>query len=311
LPSGRPNYQFHLQYPDFHLFVAKKSQPNGQTPNVLVSLSSKLLWTQGEQAAVDLVLKELAELADGTVRECRMSRCDLAADILVPNGLSDVMIRDHFVSHAQEIRPIIKKGKLETMYVGAKGADIQLRIYNKSLEILHSEKPWFNALWAFDRSVSNVWRFEYQIRRPFLRAFKINSLDDLLSRRTDLWIYLTHEWFSLRLCDNENVTRRSIHPLWKIVQASFQKWGPSREGLQRVRQVPSLDSDRVVKQLASRLVGFAARESITDFDEALAKAIDVLRTEFRDRDFTEELLRKRIQLGISQEGKEKHELSAA
>ena len=63
LPSGKPNYPFHLQYPGFHLYLSRKSRPDGETPNVFVSLKSELLWHRGERAAIELVQQELADLA--------------------------------------------------------------------------------------------------------------------------------------------------------------------------------------------------------------------------------------------------------
>lgn len=298
LPGGKPNYPFHVQYPGFQLYLSRKSRPDGETPNVFVSLNSQLLWDRGERAAVDLVRHELSELANGTVRECRMSRCDLAVDLLLPGGVTDGFVREHAVSHVRKQRIITDNGELETLYVGVTDSEILLRIYDKSVEVLLHDKLWFLPLWGLTEN-TDVWRFEFQIHRPMLKACQINSLDDLLTKRADLWVHLTHDWFSLRLPDNENVTRRTVQPLWRTLQECAERFGPSPEPLQRLRCRPSTDSQRVVKQAASRLVGFAARERLTEFDTALAKLNDALRAEFRDRNFGEECQRKAIQLGIN------------
>ncbi len=303
LPGGKPNYQFHLQYPGFHLYVSRKSRPDGDTPNVFVSLNSHFLWDQGERAAVVVVQKELSELAQGTIRECRMSRCDLAVDLLVPGGLTDGFIRDHAVSRAGEQRIVVKHSAMQTHYIGAPNSEISLRVYNKSIEILRSNKLWFLPLWGLVEN-ANVWRFEFQVRRPMLDACQINSLEDLLTKRGELWRYLTESWFSLRLHDDENATRRTVHPLWGTLQGCAERLGPRGEPLRRVRCLPSTDSQCVMKQAASRLVGFAARERLSEFDDALMKLCEALRCEFQDRNFVEECQLKAIQLGINPKGDE-------
>ena len=297
LPGGKPNYPFHLQYPGFQLYLSRKSRPDGETSNVFVSLNAKLLWHQGEQAAVELVTSELADLAGGTVRECRMSRCDLAVDLWLPGGLTDDFVRRQAVSHASQQRIFTEQDRLQTMYVGGKDSGILLRIYDKSVEVAHREKLWFLPLWGLTEN-ADVWRCEFQVRRPILKAFGIHSLDDLRTRRADLWQYLTDHWFSLRLCDDENTTRRTVHPLWQIVQQCADRFGPLTEPLRRHRSPPSLDASRSVRQAAGSLVGFAARKGLTTFDAALHELSEELRQQFQSRNFGNDQQRKTIQLGI-------------
>lgn len=206
LPGGKPNYQFHLQYPGFQLYLSRKSSPDGETPNVFVALNSETLWHCGERESIELVQRELRDVAPGTVQQCRMSRCDLAADLLIPGGISDRFIREHLVSYANEGRILTKNDAMQTQYIGGTSSDISLRIYNKSTEIRCNDKLWFLTLWDVPET-AEVWRFEFQIRRPALKAFQNNSLDDLLQKRAGLWQYLTTDRLSLRLNDNENSTR--------------------------------------------------------------------------------------------------------
>lgn len=297
LPGGKPNYPFLLKYHDFQLYLSRKSRPEGETSNVFVSLNAQLLWQVGERAAIERVQSELAALAGGTIRECRMSRCDLAVDLWLPGGLTDGFVRRHAVSHARQHRLFLDHDQLQTMYVGATDSEILLRIYDKSVEIVANDKLWFLSLWGLEEN-TDVWRFEFQIRRPFLKQCRIDSLDDLLARRADLWQYLTDNWFTLRLCDHENSSRRTVHPLWQMLQQCAERFGPSTEPLKRLPPQPSLDPSRSVRQAAGALIGLAARTNTTTFEAALQELNDGLRREFESRNFDDDLQRKAIELGI-------------
>ena len=212
--------------------------------------------------------------------------------------MTEGLIREHAVTSVREQRIVIKSDAMQTHYVGAPDSEISLRIYDKSAEILHSQKHWFLPLWGLEEC-SDIWRFEFQIRRPMLKACQIHSLDDLLAKRGELWQYLTECRFSLRLHDNDNVTRRSVHPLWLALQQCAERFGPTAEPLQRIQSRPSIDSEPIVQQVAARVPGFAARERLTELDDTLQKLVERVRVEFRNRNFQEECHLKAIQLGIS------------
>lgn len=95
--------------------------------------------------------------------------------------------------------------------LSAPGAPVRLRIYDKSKEIKKSGKLWFGEFWGTEEPM-NVWRIEYQLRRAPLKQFGINSIDDLTEKIGGLWSYLSENWFSLRLQDNEQQNRRSLLP---------------------------------------------------------------------------------------------------
>lgn len=113
--------------------------------------------------------------------------------------------------------------KLETFYVGAPGAEIRLRIYDKGKEIGKTGKEWFLPLWGRD-GPEDIWRVEFQLRREALKDLDIDNLDDLVSALGGIWRYLTEEWFSLRQHDNKRQNRRSLFPWWKEVQ-QIKKFG--------------------------------------------------------------------------------------
>lgn len=295
--GGKPNYPFLLQYPGFQLYLSRKARPDGQTPNLYISLKAETLWHLGEQAAIDLVLAELQDLAPGAVRECRMSRCDLAVDLQIAGGLDDRLLRDHAVSQSDQYQFMLKKNRLETFYVGAKDSPIQLRIYDKSVETIKKEKFWFLPLWGLELNV-DVWRVEFQLRRPFLKSCGIDSLEQLLQARGVLWSYLTGTWFSLRAEDNAHVSRRSILQFWEVVQGAFSSLETDAEPLRRQSPKPSPDPSRVIQQAASLLVGYGARRQLTDLGTAAHEFLQALQETLSENEFQIACQRKAIQLGV-------------
>jgi len=148
LPGGRqPSYRWHLQWPEFHLFVAKGAEPHNQSPNLLASVNSETLWRHGLSAAVQLVVDEVIKLG-GHVRNIKPSRCDLSADFLIPDGLTlDFLLELRTPSQTKHSHNMSGEN-LETFYQGGKKSPIQLRIYNKSLEIAAGgTKYWFYDIW--------------------------------------------------------------------------------------------------------------------------------------------------------------------
>ena len=297
LASGKPNFQFHMQFADFNLYLSRTPGPIGDTPNVFVSLSSQLLWERGPRAAVEHVKSQLAELADGVVKEERINRCDLCVDTLVPGGLTDDFVRRHAVCRSKDRRIHLGSDDLQTFYQGQPGAEIMLRFYDKSVEIEASGKAWFLPLWQITEN-GDVWRCEFQLRRPALKGFGINSLNELSEKQGQVWRYLTEEWFSLRQHDNENTARRTVVPLWQLIQATAERFGVCDERIRRAASVRSTDTSFLVKRVAGSVIGLAARKGINDLTEAWRQLEIEIAEEMKVRDFKQEVQRKQIELGI-------------
>jgi len=182
--------------------------------------------------------------------------------------------------------------------VGASDADIKLKIYHKSLEILLSGKDWFHDLWNLNVS-TGVWRVEFQIRRDLLRSLDIDTVDDLLAKAADLWRYLTTEWFSLRLLDDPNATRRTVHPWWEVVQQCEERFGTGTGSCHRRQRQPSAKIEPSINLIAGLLVGVAARAGLRTFEDANALVSGALNTLFEKREFLTEVQLKSLQLGIN------------
>lgn len=187
--------------------------------------------------------------------------------------------------------------QLQTFYVGAKSSPIQIRIYDKGVEIRkYGTKLWFSVVWGIE-DFTRVWRIEYQLRRPTLKSFRIDSPDDLLNKSGALWKYLTEQWFSLRLPDNETTTRRTVHPFWKDVQAVAHQFGIPTISLDRDLSTVPADVKTCLSQIKGRIMTFAARTGCNSWEEACELLKIELSLIVNDKQFMDLLQTKKIQLG--------------
>jgi len=137
---------------------------------------------------------------------------------------------------------------------------------------------------------------EFQIRREVLKEFGINQMADLVAKAGGLWSYLTGHWFSLRLPDDSNVSRRTIHPWWQAVQAMADQFGPACE-ISRDFSSQLASVEWYISHCSGCLVGYAARRNLQDFESAAASLVDDMRNYYLGKDFAELLAVKSILLG--------------
>ena len=311
LPSGRkcifrpggkaPNYRFHLQFEAYNLFIAKTAKP-GKSPNVYLSISSKTLWLNGIDTALSWITEDLKAIGKGKILFVQVSRVDLCADFWIPGGLSHEFLLSHKATRTDKGNIYLGKDKLETYYVGNVKSPVQLRIYNKGLEVGQGgTKFWFLDLWKRE-STEDVWRIEFQIRRPELKRFGINLLDDLKEKRAGLWRHLTMKWFSLRLEDNKKTDRKTIHPLWCSVQDCFNQGNSDNELQPLPKSVVDVSPEWHLSHIDGCLSSFAARLGITNREDALLELQNLLNRRNNTKDFEDACIKKAIQKGTLSDG---------
>ncbi len=298
LPGGKPPaYRWHLQWPEFHLYLGRSPEPQQKTPNGYASINAKTLWSMGVPGAVEFVSRRI-KMLEGELQSIKPSRCDLAADFRLSGPLELPFLLDHRVPQHVQHSHNMTGSSLETFYHGAKKSPIQLRIYDKALEVFKGgTKLWFYDLWGATPA-DQVWRVEYQLRRESLKQFGINTVEDLIEKSGGLWQYLTEDWFSLRERDDSNTSRRTVLPWWEVVQSCAEQFGPSMK-LYRSLETVGADSAWYVSHCAGCLVGYAARERLMSFEEAAASIMRRMSTYFEQHDFQSKLSVKSIQLGYS------------
>ncbi len=123
MPSGRKyifhaggkgnNYRFHLEFPQYHLFIGKATSAD-KSPNVFVSLNSKTIWFQQIETALREIACDLKFIGGGIIKRIQPSRCDLAADFQVPGGFSYEFLKSHKVTRSRKTNSYLTGDTLET-----------------------------------------------------------------------------------------------------------------------------------------------------------------------------------------------------
>ncbi len=295
LPGGKPpNYRFHLQFPEYHLYIAK-SIKFGKSPNVYISINASALWHVELATILELIEYDLSSFG-GTIESIKPSRVDLCADFRMNAGISFPFLEAHRVSRSHKINSIHSGPDLETYYCGSTASPVRLRIYDKSKEIAVSNKQWFINLWGVD-SEAIVWRVEFQLRRPLLKQFRIYTLDDLWQTIGSIWEYLTGEWFSLRLPDNEKAERRTVHPWWAAVQNCRERFGDSI-GVRRIYASDTLEPiQNTLAHIMGRLYTVAAIRGIDDRQKAIVDLFQMIFEKSSDEKFVSEYQKRIIRFG--------------
>ena len=203
-------------------------------PNFFVTFRSQALWKESAFSLHAKFLKWISSVGYRTYHREGITRVDFSFDYNLP---SMDFNEDSFVSYSSKDSKHREDGKAQTFTLG-KG-DIVLRVYDKVAEIKQqSDKVWFYLLWEQDE---NVWRIEWQVRKPALRKFGIITFVDLRYKQGDLLHYLAVEHDTLRIPnDDSNSSRWLLHPLWIDLQeriAELDHLGTSRiDGQQAVME---------------------------------------------------------------------------
>lgn len=296
--SSKRNYRFHLQYPDFHMWIADTCEPKGY-PNVYVSPTAKTLWTIGLDEFLTGLHRWFFELG-ATVDQVQVSRVDLAADFYIESGMTLDFLRSHRVSRTRSTNHYEDDDTLETFYLGRKASPVQARIYDKLKKVLKTpETAFFMALWG---GPVQAWRVEFQLRRTLLRQLNINTVDDLKAQAGGLWTYLTDEWFSLRLPDNRNTKRRTVHPWWAQVQNLAGFFGPACSISRDLADIPKVPTGWYVAHIAGCMPPLAARLGLAQLDQALDAMLDLVRDKLGMKSWDDEYAKQRIRLQQLPEG---------
>lgn len=313
LPSGRicnfrpngkgENYRFHLQFEAYNLYIGIAARP-GSSPNVYLSIDAKTLWFNGIETALSWIAEDLKAIGGGSIQFVQVSRLDLCCDFWIPGGFSYDFLRTHKITHNRTGHLYWDENDaVETYYVGKEEAPIRLRIYNKGVEVKlkNGKKLWFLDLWQRE-SPEDIWRTEFQLRRPALKEFGINTLEDLKEKKAGLWRYLTSKWFSLRLPDNEKAERRTIHPFWCAVQECFQQNAPYNDVKRVYRSAGAATPEWHLSHIDGCLSSFAAHLGISNREDAIRELQNRLSRRNNDKDFENACIKKAIQRGTLSNG---------
>jgi len=297
LPSGlAPNYRYQLKFPEHRLYISITNPPKN-SPNVYVRISAESLWLQGLGEAINQPFDDLREF-HGEITKQLVSRCDLCADFSLPEPPTLDFLKAWMVSRSNSTRHYEKNGQLETFYAGQGGAKIQVRIYDKGKEILKSQKLWFSKIWGGGKH-KHIWRVEFQLTRPALKDFGVDTVEDLCREAGGIWSYLTHNWFSLRNPENGRQNRREIHPWWQAVQAVAPQFGAAKEATRLGKDDLLQPAGWYVQHIAGMLPSFAARQGIRDLCDAIHELSNHVICYWYDKDFLAAYDKRLFRLGFA------------
>jgi hypothetical protein len=269
---------------------------------VYLSIAASTLWRHGIETALVWIDDDLKAIGNGTIQQVKVSRLDLCTDFHIPGGISHEFLLSHKITHNDKGKLFLDKNELQTYYVADASSPIQLRIYNKGLEVRKmGTKLWFLELWGRDSS-EDVWRFEFQIRRPALKEFGVNTLDDLKDKQAGIWAYLTSKWFSLRLPDNDKAERRTVHPLWCAIQGCTKQLGPDCKVKRVYGSTGNASPEWHLSHIDGCLSSFAALLGVTTREDALRELGIRLNRRNNAVDFETACRKKAIQYGTLNQG---------
>lgn len=237
-PYGtKSGYPFVIENGDFNIQLGEYNKPN-----FYVQFFSQALWRESAYLLHDKFLQWAASVGLTPYRPESLSRVDYCFDYNLPEIDFN---EDCFKSTAAKDSKHRGNRKDQTFTFGA-GGDIVLRLYDKVAEIKQkSDKVWFYTLWGQD---ADVWRIEWQVRKPVLKDMDIATFDDLKKQIGDLLRYLSTDHTSLRVPNNDsNSSRWPLHPLWVDL-------------LERIAELPHLGVSRIHGQnsvLEERMVRMA------------------------------------------------------
>jgi hypothetical protein len=253
-----------------HIAVRVNPYAAQNLPSVGVELRALYLWQKGALEAArqaQAVADALTQASFPGEEALRVSRIDLAVDF--QGWIPRVEDEDRFVTRAAD-RAMHKQRRAFTGFMFGRG-DLAARLYDKTLEIQHSGKPWFRQVWArspaYDPSVP-VWRLEFQVKREALRAMRargdgdapvaIDTWPDALAHARGLWRLLSSRWLALRL-PRTGKTRQRVAPEWQTLHArgfACGTWAGTDADL--YREARQAGAERTTAQLAGYLArGFA------------------------------------------------------
>jgi len=270
-----------------HMAVRVNPYAAANLPSVGVELRALYLWQKGAAEAS----RQAQAVADALTNPplpgdelLRVSRIDLAVDFQgwLPSPGDDV----RFVTRAGD-RAQHRQGRAFTGFMFGRGV-LAARLYNKSIEIERSGKPWFRTIWArspgYDPGAP-VWRLEFQVKREALRAIKakgtepmaIDTWQDALGHAGGLWRLLSSRWLALRLPRTKR-TRQLLAPEWAALHAQGFADGPwSGTDSDLYREARQAGSERTTAQLAGYLArGFAEHQFHDDIGARLEEALPLI-----------------------------------
>ncbi|AQX74031.1 hypothetical protein B1772_00295 [Dehalococcoides mccartyi] len=259
---GAKGYEWVLENADVSICIARKPENGRIYPELYVTFRAEYLWSFNERNVVYDLKHWLSTWA--IITGDKVSRCDLCIDLQMDmpqiNLANDVVTRAKGKTEYYGSLPAehYVNGKRDTGYRFGQGAIIS-RIYDKSLEVVISQKEWFQTLWSAHGwdGVSAVTRVEFQCRRDFLKEMSVDDFWSLTERISDIWRYCVQDWLTIRTPGNDSHRHRwKIKDWWNVIEEGYSFFG-ELYGVLRYKQ-KKCKYDHLMRQARGVLLTAAA-----------------------------------------------------
>ena len=260
LRTGFGRYKFILSNEDLDIRIFVDAKSGEHFPELKVRFKSQFLWRHNWKDAVRKVDEWIRTWA--YVTQVKISRIDITVDIMGKLPVLSPELRE-VVTRARKRRVF---GTFERYSDGYEPSgyklgknDLSCRIYDKTKEVSISGKKWFENLWSKKGWGKGkvVTRVEFQCRRKVIRMMQIETLEDLFLKMPDLWRYLTVEWLTIRIIQNDSHrTRWPITGFWQVVKSAGSCFGET-VGVSRLKQMKA-NKDILERNLRGYVIGLAA-----------------------------------------------------
>ncbi len=257
-PTGLKPWSYVLSTEDLQLRVSAAKT----VPTVSARLLALGLVAYGHEPLYSIA-EELAAVLGG--KPAGLSRLDLAVDFQGHAPTAEEMRHVVCASHFRPVYPSYDNP--ETFQFGKGG--MVVRLYNKTKELLKSDKGWLRAVWAQEpsyRPEEDVWRFEAQFRREILKACGFQTVEGTFDGNLSTLLAFALCWCSPRLPVETNLARCPVAPWWEELKAASFAGNPCT----RAKAESYVGSfERLLPQSLGLLVSGAAHLGVYDFERAL------------------------------------------
>lgn len=260
--------------------------------NIRVSISSLYLAINGYKQAKEYILDFLinslgAKGKTGGVPQEKISRVDFAMDFITSNFAPDT---SNFIVHSRTSKSTnieeTKKGRETISIRVGKMPNRQVGLYNKTVEIIASNKPYWWSIWDIDKEDNKdkqIWRVEVRAGKDELNKWTSRTYIDFEKKVGDIIQDILNKIRYTVPDTNTNQSRWQNAEFWdvainraKTVLQEYSSNANRAEILQGKRN--DMISDRITA-LVGNLASYAALLNIK-FEE-IVKIPDQLKYEYK------------------------------
>lgn len=291
-PFGSPakGFSYIMRRGDVRVLVSKG---NGETaPNMRIEIGS--LSCHGHH--LPTLISEIHGIFSYECKKEKLTRADLCRDVECDFGLhrsSVVDPQNWYWNRKVKFTPYYDGDRFTGVQLGR--GDVVARLYDKSYELLCNKKKnvrkidFYSNYYGLDLDKTTVYRLEYQMRREYFRSVEVETLEDLLTKKEEVWGYLTKVWCFF---SGKKVKRCSGHSSSESVESS-PSWEPylgdSKPAARKAPRAVTAVSDRIFKQGFGCIMSYVLAETDTDDIKELYDSI---------MDYVHSFMETQLKLGL-------------